>query len=132
MFPNLDEDVLLAVYLATNNNLPQAIDELLEFNDPNHKAISSLPENTNSQNPTSTPQSQIDLDEQLALMLQDQVSFFFLFSFFIISFHYNVLIYFFFFSYLWNNFKEMNNYVKIYLKVKFFFEQKIIIMRISF
>jgi len=74
MFPNLEEDVLFAVYVSTKNNLPQAIEELLEFNDPEYKANRTAAlSQSNPSNITSTPQSQLELDEQLALMLQDEL-----------------------------------------------------------
>ena len=97
IFPNVDSEVISSVLQSNGGDMQRAIDALLAISDPSFQAQPQQPAPRRNQSflpemisppfthpldvvetaaalPTSTPQDQMLMDEQLALALQDEVT----------------------------------------------------------
>ncbi|KAL1925536.1 uncharacterized protein VTP21DRAFT_419 [Calcarisporiella thermophila] len=73
MFPDLEPEILDAVYLANGKNLEVTIIQLLAMSDENYKPDQTEAERLRVQGqPTSTPQDQLSQDEALARQLFEE------------------------------------------------------------
>jgi len=70
IFPDTDAGVLRSLVANNKGDLQRSLDAVLALTDPNY---GNPPPSTTANLPTSTPQDQLLIDEQLALALQDEL-----------------------------------------------------------